>query len=63
MILIGLLGQVSAWAGTNDSSSKASSVAALANMDIFFSLERGFRARFPNSIKNNDSMSGSGTLI
>jgi hypothetical protein len=63
MILIGLLGQVSALAGTNDSSSKASSVAARTNMDIFFSLERGLRARFPNPIKNNDSMNGNATLI
>jgi hypothetical protein len=38
-------------------------MAARANMDIFFSLERGFRGRFPNPPKNNDSMSGSGTLI
>jgi hypothetical protein len=63
MILIGLLGQVSALAGTNDISIKASSVAARANMDIFFSLKRGFCARFPNPIKNNDSMSGRATLI
>ena len=63
MILIGLLGQVSAWAGTNDISIKASSVAARANRDIFFSLQRGLRARFPNPIKNNDSMSGRATLI
>src|ERR1700690_3280070 len=63
MILIGRLGQVSALAGTNDSSSKASSVAARTNMDIFFSLQRGLRARFLNPIKNNDSMSGNATLI